>query len=235
MAEVKPCRRCHKTLPVDRFVDTGGQPNPRGHYCQVCHLRRLDERHRAALNRELTTIKKLRIIYGDYWRHYAAPEFFHASLHDERDFCPYCGTWFDEITPNTFNDSPLHLDHMDPLDKGGENSIRNVVLCCGPCNIQKGRRSFTDWLAMLGPKYRQLARAIYRHKHGHSPEAFIEGPSTKRGWPYLKLTLYKPVVELQMLFPKPVDLDSAKQLPVSRKSHRKRSGEYLTGKRKKGV
>jgi 5-methylcytosine-specific restriction endonuclease McrA len=204
MADTKQCRRCRKTLPLNRFVDSSGRHNPRGHYCLVCHLKRLDDWHRAGLRRELITIKKLRIIYGKHWRHYAAPEFFHANLLDERDFCPYCGTWFDEISPNKFNLSPLHLDHMDPLDKGGENSIRNVVFCCGPCNIQKGRRSFLNWLTMLEPKYRQLARAIYRHKHGHAPEAFIEGHRTKKGWPYLELTLYKPVAELQKLFPKPV-------------------------------
>jgi 5-methylcytosine-specific restriction endonuclease McrA len=204
MTNTKTCRRCHKILPVDRFVDTSGQHNPRGHYCLVCHLKRYDDRHRSALRRELITIQKLRIIYGKRWRHYAAPEFFHANLLDERDFCPYCGTWFDQIKPNNFNDSPLHLDHMDPLDKGGENSIRNVVFCCGPCNIQKGKRSFLDWLAMLEPKYRQLARVIYRHKHGHSPEAFIEGHATKRGWPFLESTLHKPVAELKKLFPKPV-------------------------------
>lgn len=235
MVDTKSCRLCRKILPLDRFVDSSGCHNPRGHYCSVCHLKQLDTRHRASLRRELVTIKKLRIIYGKHWRHYAAPELFQANLHDERDFCPYCGTWFDEITPNTFNDSPLHLDHMDPLDKGGENSIRNVVVCCGPCNIQKGKRSFLDWLAMLKPKFRKLARAIYHHKHGHSPEAFIAGHSTKRGWPYMKLTLYKPVAELQKLFPKPVELDSAKKLPVSRKSGHSRRGEGLAEKRKKEV
>lgn len=232
MAEVKQCRHCRKTLHLHRFVDTSGQPNPRGHYCQLCHLKRLDKQHRAALRRELITIKKLRIIYGGHWRHYAAPEFFHASLHDERDFCPYCGTWFDEITPNRFNDAPLHLDHMDPLDKGGENSIRNVVVCCGPCNIQKGKRSFVDWLAMLEPKYRKLARAIYRHKHGYPPEEFIEGTSTKCGWPYLERTLNKSVAELQKLFPKPVPTS---KLTDSRKSGCRRSGEDLPEQRKKGV
>ncbi len=222
MADTKACCCCHKTLPGDRFVDAGGQHNPRGHYCLTCHLKQLDERHRAALRRELITKQKLRIIYGKHWRHYAVPEFFRANLHDERDFCPYCGSWFDEITPNTFNNSPLHLDHMDPLDKGGENSIRNVVVCCGPCNIHKGKRAFLDWLAILEPKYRTLARAIYRHKHGQPPESFIPGHSTKCGWPYLQLTLYKPVAELQQLFPKPVVLNSASKRSGSKKlDHRK--------------
>lgn len=225
MADTKTCRRCRKTLPVGRFVDASGRPNPRGHYCLVCHLRRLDNRHRAALKREQITIKKLRVLYGRYWRHYAAPEYFLASLHDERDFCPYCGTWFDEITPNPFNDSPLHLDHMDPLDKGGENSIRNAVICCGPCNIQKGKRSFTDWLAMLTPKYRRLARAIYRHKHGHPPEAFIAGLSTRRDARYLERTLCKPLPELRRLFPNPIVHRPPAKIRLNNQPHRSKTAD----------
>ena len=235
MADTKECRRCHQTLSVERFVDRSGRHNPRGHYCLTCHLRRLDDRHRAALKVEGLTIQKLRIIYGQYWRHYAVPEFFHANLLDERDFCPYCGTWYDQITPNTFNDSPLHLDHMDPLDKGGENSIRNVVVCCGPCNIKKGKRSFLDWLAMLEPKYRKLARTIYCHKHSHPPEAFIAGHSTKRGWPYLESTLQKPISDLKKLFPTPVDLEPPSKIPVSRKSDRRKAGDGLPEKREKQI
>ncbi len=233
MADAKRCRRCRKTLPVDRFVDSNGNPNPRGHYCQLCHLKRFDERHRAALKRELLTIKKLRILYGQYWRHYAAPELFHASLQDERDFCPYCGTWFDQITPNTFNEAPIHLDHMDPLDKGGENSIRNAVLCCGPCNIQKGKRSFLDWLKMLEPQYRKLARAIYRHKHGHPPEAFIAGLSTRRDALHLEATLRKPIAELRKLFPRPVFHGPPLQTSILRKSDGRKTDIDFSGKKKR--
>jgi len=232
MADAKRCRRCRKTLPVDRFVDTSGSHNPRGHYCLICHLKRFDERHRAALRLELLTIKKLRILYGKYWRHYAVPEFFQASLHDERDFCPYCGTWFDEIVPGNFNNSPLHLDHMDPLDKGGENSIRNVVVCCSPCNIKKGKRLFVDWLAMLEPKYRKLARAIYLHKHRHPPEAFIPGCSTRRDALYLEATIYKSVAELQKLFPKPVFHGPPRRSPVRRKFDGRKPGGDLPEKQK---
>ena len=232
MAEVKQCRRCNKTLPVNHFVDTRGSQNPRGHYCQACHLKRVNEWHQAALNREQTTIRKLKIIYGEYWRHYASPEFFHTTLHDERDFCPYCGTRFCEITPNKFSESPIHLDHMDPLDKGGENSIRNVVFCCGPCNIKKSKRSFLQWLEILEPNSRKLARAIYRDKHGHPPEKFIEGPSTRRDSPYLDLTIYKPVEELQKLFPQPIVDSPPSNRAVFIKPDRRQSREELPEKLK---
>jgi hypothetical protein len=203
MATSKKCRRCHQTLPLEKFVDNNGDLNPRGHYCQSCHLKRVEQRHRAALKKEKSYIKKFKIVYGAYWRHYASPEYFHTMLKDERDFCPYCGIKFCDVIPDPFNESPMHMDHMDPLDKGGEHSIRNVVFCCGPCNIKKGKRSFQQWLEVLEPQYRDLARAIYGEKHGHPPEDFIEGCSTQRGMYDLEMTLFQTEEELKRQFPKP--------------------------------
>lgn len=184
-------------------MDTSGAPNPKGHYCQACHLKKVEERHRAALAKEQSYIRKLKIVYGDYWRHYAPPEYFHTMLHDERDFCPYCGTRFDDVIPDPFNESPVHIDHMDPLDKGGEHSIRNVVLCCGPCNIKKGKRSFVQWLEMLEPPYSELAKTLYVEKHGHPPEAFVEGCATARGSQELEIALYQPEDVLKKQYPQP--------------------------------
>lgn len=203
MAETKECRRCHATLPVEKFVDGSGDMNPRGYYCRACHLKRVEARHRAAIKKERSYVRKLKIVYGAYWRHYAAPEYFHTMLRDERDFCPYCGTRFCDVVPDQFNASPVHIDHMDPLDRGGEHSIRNAVLCCGPCNIKKGKRSFGQWLDMLEPEYRKLAGAIYVEKHGHPPAAFVEGDSTVRRSRELERTLYQSEEDLEAQFPEP--------------------------------
>ncbi|WP_158447435.1 HNH endonuclease [Syntrophotalea carbinolica] len=188
---------------MEKFVDISGAPNPKGRYCQACHLRKVEQKHRAALAREQSCIRKLKIVYGKYWRHYAAPEHFHATLQDERDFCPYCGTRFDDVIPDPFNESPVHIDHMDPLDKGGEHSIRNVVLCCGPCNIKKGKRSFMQWLEMLEPPCRDLAKTLYVEKHGHPPEAFVEGCPTARNAYELELALYQSEAALKKQYPQP--------------------------------
>lgn len=32
------------------------------------------------------------------------------------------------------------LDHVFPRSKGGENTIENLVLSCGKCNMKKGAR-----------------------------------------------------------------------------------------------
>ncbi len=161
MKKEKTCRRCKQTLPTAVFVDTSGATNPRGHYCSDCHQVRVEEWHQAALKEEELYVRKLKIVYGDHWQHYAGPEDFYTSLKDERDFCPYCGTTYSDVIPEKFNQNPVHLDHMDPLQRGGEHSIRNTVLCCGPCNIRKGKRPFSKWVSTLQPEFQTLSLEIY--------------------------------------------------------------------------
>jgi hypothetical protein len=92
---------------------------------------------------------------------------------------------------------------MDPLEVGGEDSIRNVVFCCSSCNIKKGSKPFLIWLKQLKPKYRKLVREIYTAKHGHQPEKFKKGPPFPRtnGLSY-ELTLDE--AELRDMYPEPI-------------------------------
>jgi hypothetical protein len=69
---------------------------------------------------------------------------------------------------------------MDPLDLGGEDSIRNALVCCASCNNKKWKKSFLYWLEQLSPGYKKLAREIYIEKHEHSPEEFVKGDPTTR-------------------------------------------------------
>lgn len=47
----------------------------------------------------------------------------------ERDAyrCQLCGDWHD-----------LHIDHVQPVARGGGNAIDNLQTLCGPCNLRKG-------------------------------------------------------------------------------------------------
>jgi hypothetical protein len=92
---------------------------------------------------------------------------------------------------------------MDPLSKGGEDSIRNAVYVCEACNRKKRGMLFVNWLQTLEPEYRKLAHDIYRDKHEHEPEEFRQGPPSARdagGWVELDLN----EDELRELYPKPV-------------------------------
>jgi hypothetical protein len=157
-----------------------GDLNPRGGYCSDCHLIRVEEWKQAVIEERDSKFRKLKIIYGEWWRHYCLPREFAGDIYDERDFCPYCG---DKLPPQYIDaDSSTNpfrgraqLDHMDPLNIGGEDSIRNVVYVCDKCNYKKGKRAFLNWLQVLKPKYRTISQEIYETKHGHSPEAFEPG------------------------------------------------------------
>lgn len=203
MPKTKKCRRCKNDLPIENFVDVSGQANPRGQFCLACHRERVAEWHESALDEERTHIRKLKIVYGDLWRHYASPEEFQTSLDDERDFCPYCGIKFSDVIPDKFTQKQINLDHMDPLDKGGEHSIRNVTYCCAPCNIKKRKRSFVDWMTSLPPEFMKLSRAIYEEKHGHPPEEFVEGCNMGRGSYDLEFVIGQTEEELKKQFPEP--------------------------------
>lgn len=167
-------------------------------------------RHDAPLDRLLAVeqgkARKLQILFGGWWRHYAVPYEFPATLYVERPDCPYCGGPLGGLAAITCvaPDVPsAHLDHMDPLSRGGEDSIRNALYVCGDCNLAKGRRRFADWLSKLEADRQSRVRALYEEKHGHAVETFEPGPAQARLMlPRLELALDEAV--LARLFPKPI-------------------------------
>jgi 5-methylcytosine-specific restriction endonuclease McrA len=56
--------------------------------------------------------------------------------------CAYCDT---PLTPDN-----THIEHIQPLSKGGAHSIDNVVLACKNCNLSKGAKTLDQWLADTG-------------------------------------------------------------------------------------
>lgn len=47
--------------------------------------------------------------------------------------CVYCGS-----------KKNLTIDHIIPKSKGGDNTWRNLVTCCLPCNLKKGDKSLEE-------------------------------------------------------------------------------------------
>ena len=52
--------------------------------------------------------------------------------------CKACAGSFDELG--------YHVDHIEPLSKGGSNWPSNLQLLCPACNLSKGDKDFTEWL-----------------------------------------------------------------------------------------
>lgn len=50
--------------------------------------------------------------------------------------CQYCGRKAPDVV--------LQIDHINPVAKGGKNSIMNLVTSCHDCNLGKGARTLSD-------------------------------------------------------------------------------------------
>lgn len=50
--------------------------------------------------------------------------------------CVYCGA--------TAPDVQLHIDHVDPVSKGGSDDFLNLVTSCQACNLGKGNRKLSE-------------------------------------------------------------------------------------------
>lgn len=50
--------------------------------------------------------------------------------------CQYCGKKAPDVV--------LHVDHIDPVSKGGNNDIVNLVTSCFDCNLGKGSKKLSD-------------------------------------------------------------------------------------------
>jgi hypothetical protein len=133
------------------------------------------------LEQEAAVIRKLQILFGPWWQHYTPPYVLRSTLFAERDHCPYCeGPLGAEPGAPAEDLDRAHLDHMDPLSRGGEESVRNAIYVCATCNMAKGNRLFVAWLAHLPEARRAIVRQIYVDKHGHEPEQFVAGPRQPR-------------------------------------------------------
>lgn len=58
--------------------------------------------------------------------------------------CQYCG----ESAPNAI----LHIDHIQPVSKGGDNDITNLITSCFDCNMGKKDRLLDDKSVLLKQK-----------------------------------------------------------------------------------
>lgn len=48
-----------------------------------------------------------------------------------------------------YNQRAPHLEHMNPLSKGGTHSYANCVVACASCNLSKGAKELKEWLELL--------------------------------------------------------------------------------------
>lgn len=54
--------------------------------------------------------------------------------------CQYCGKRAPDVV--------LHVDHIEPLSKGGGDELLNLITACADCNLGKGARELSDETAV---------------------------------------------------------------------------------------
>lgn len=65
------------------------------------------------------------------------------ALYDAQDGqCAYCGI-------RLFWDIPgdIHVDHVQPVSRGGTNNPDNLALACADCNLSKHDKTLPEWIA----------------------------------------------------------------------------------------
>ena len=61
--------------------------------------------------------------------------------------CQYCGSKAPDVI--------LEIDHIQPVSKGGDNNVLNLVTCCKPCNSGKSNKVLSEQV-MLDKQRAQL-------------------------------------------------------------------------------
>jgi 5-methylcytosine-specific restriction endonuclease McrA len=70
--------------------------------------------------------------------------------------CVYCGATAEE------SGSHLHLDHLTPRSKGGQDVASNLVLACRSCNCARQDMPLARWCRTIGLESRTVRRRARR-------------------------------------------------------------------------
>jgi 5-methylcytosine-specific restriction endonuclease McrA len=137
---MKVCRLCGRGKPAEQFL--AGKAKRVSSSCSTCrrkaqakHVKNYyrslppDERHRL-------THKRRAEEYGVVHEAYSRAEVF--KRWDYR--CAYC------------NGPASHMDHVQPLSKGGGDVEANVVPACVSCNLSKGAKTLAEWAESFAPE-----------------------------------------------------------------------------------
>lgn len=77
--------------------------------------------------------------------------------------CHYCGVGLTQDTAT--------LDHIVPLSRRkGSNEVENLIICCGPCNSEKGTMRYEAFKALKLPE-KQARKAAAKHSVFSKPWA----------------------------------------------------------------
>jgi len=147
--EYRVCLRCDKFLPLECFCDDSSVCNACDRTCTLRHSRTIECAH---CGREFEVCNHARIYCSDDCQYQAArveQSRGRFLIFERDDFqCFYCGK-------TSYSDrTELHVDHIIPVARGGEDIAINLVTACQRCNLEKSAMEIRN----LDPLIREVRR-----------------------------------------------------------------------------
>lgn len=137
---MKVCRQCGRARPPAEFL--AGKAQRVSTTCSACR-RKLAAKHRRNYYASLPPDKRHELTHARRAKEYGVAHVPYSRtdiLARWRRACAYC------------NGVATHLDHVEPLSRGGEDVESNIVPACAPCNLSKGAKTLAEWAGTFGPE-----------------------------------------------------------------------------------
>lgn len=132
------CRLCGRGKPASQFL--AGKAKKPSSACTTCR-RKKQQQHVKNYYRSLPPDERHRLTHKRRAESYGvAHEAYSRTAILERwgHACAYCGK------------HATHLDHVEPLSKGGADVESNIVPACASCNLSKGAKTLAEWSESFG-------------------------------------------------------------------------------------
>jgi 5-methylcytosine-specific restriction endonuclease McrA len=129
------CRLCGRAKPAAQFL--AGKTKKPSSACSTCR-RKKQQAHIKNYYRSLPPDKRHELTHKRRAESYGVahvPYSRTAILERWGHACAYCGQL------------ATHLDHVEPLSKGGTDTESNIVPACQHCNLSKGAKTLAEWAA----------------------------------------------------------------------------------------
>lgn len=136
---MRACRLCGRGKPADQFVTSKGKQSSA---CATCRRKKQQQhiknyyRRLPPDKRHTLTHKRRAESYGVEHAEYSRT----AILARWGHRCAYCSA------------PASHLDHVEPLSKGGTDTESNIVPACARCNLSKGAKTLAEWSETFAPE-----------------------------------------------------------------------------------
>jgi 5-methylcytosine-specific restriction endonuclease McrA len=134
---VRVCRLCGRGRPATEFTTAKGKPSSA---CKACR-RAKQRQHIKNYYRSLPPDKRHELTHKRRAESYGVEHVAYsrtAILERWGHACAYCGAY------------ATHLDHVEPLSKGGTDTEANIVPACQRCNLSKGAKTLAEWSLTFG-------------------------------------------------------------------------------------